>query len=222
MPLDAARPEALAATARALAPGFAAICLTHTHPAHTAAVRAALAGSATPVVDTASAHATATLAAALNALTRRRRPPEQAVVALVGAHFNGDLVGLLHDSGVGELILYAPTTPQADDLTGAADLLIDLTGTMPAPSDGTPVLRACPQDPPPLHTTDRHPHPLHVLPTLVAAAARGTRPTTQVLLATARALAALAEDHQLLPPAGRPGLTQGLTAALAAADAPGP
>ncbi|MFE3113882.1 malic enzyme-like protein [Kitasatospora indigofera] len=218
MPIDAATPEEFAATARALAPGFAAICLAHTHPVHTAAVRTALRDSHTPVVDAAGAHTIATLAASVNALRRRGLAVAEATVVLAGAHLAGDLVGLLQAVGLGELILYDQATADADGLAGAADLIIDLTGHLPAPPDGTPVLRACPQEPPPLYSTPRRPHPLHVLPSLLTAAARGASPSTDTLVAAARTLAALAGDDQLLPPIDGPGLAQALTASLVGAE----
>ncbi|HBF83153.1 MAG TPA: hypothetical protein DD420_25515 [Streptomyces sp.] len=52
LPIAARTPSGLAAAAAALAPGFAVVCLSHTRPAHTAAVRAALKPVGTPVVDT--------------------------------------------------------------------------------------------------------------------------------------------------------------------------
>ncbi|MFD9125385.1 malic enzyme-like protein [Kitasatospora sp. NPDC059571] len=217
IPVDAATPEDFAAAARAIAPGFAAISLAHTHPAHAAAVRAALAGGPAPLADTATAHAIATSAATLSTLKRQDLDPGDAVIVLAGAHLlDGNLVGLLHANGVGELILADPPTPGAEPLVEAADLVIDLTGRLPRPSDGTPILHACLQEPPLLHATAHHPHPLHVLPALVTVATHGMQPGVGALLAATRTLAGLAEEGRLLPPVDRPGLTQALTAAMTA------
>jgi len=221
LPLAADTPQALAAAAAALAPGFAALCLTHVHPAHALAVRAALGEGSTPAVDAvAHAHTVATTAATLNALRRKGIDIAESVVVLAGAHGNGDLVTLLHAAGIGELTLYDAAPPLVHDLTGTADLVVDLIG-LPAPADGTPVLRACPQDPPPLHVTESRPHPLHALPALLTAAARGRRIDDHGLLAAARTLADLAEIDSLLPPVDQPGLPQALAAAFAPATPSG-
>ncbi|WP_052391141.1 hypothetical protein [Streptomyces sp. NRRL B-24484] len=213
MPLDADTPEALATAAKALAPGFAALCIAHTRPEHTAAVRDALADGPTAVVDTVLAHAVATIAAALNALRHRGTAPADATVVLSGAHRGWDLVGLLHALGVGELVLHDPATSHPC-LSGAADLVVDLTGRIETPPDGTTLLHADPRDLPLLHATNLRPHPLHTLPALLTAAARGDRPGAGALLAAARTLADLADDGLLLPPVDLPGLPQTLITAL--------
>lgn len=213
LPVTADTPEDFAATAAALAPGFAALCLSHTHPAYVGAVRAALEHSGTPVVDTTGhAHAVAVTAAALNALHHKAIPAGDARVILTGAHRGGDLSGLLLAAGIRTLTLHQSGEPLVDP-AGPADLLIDLAG-VPAPQDGTPVLRACPQDLPPLHATTYRAHPLHVLPALLSAAARTRRFTPHSLLTAACVLAELARPGQLLPAVDEPGLTQALASAL--------
>ncbi|WP_129260352.1 malic enzyme-like protein [Streptomyces sp. M3] len=214
LPVAADTPQDLAATAVALAPGFATLCLSHTHPAYSGAVRTALEHTGTPLVDTtAHAHAVAVTAATLNALRHKAVPVGSARVVLTGAHRGGDLSGLLLAAGVRSLTLHEAGAPAVDPC-GPADLLIDLVG-IPAPQDGTPVLRACPQDLPPLHMTTRRAHPLHALPALLTLAARTRRLTPHSLVAAARALAELAGPGQLLPAVDEPGLAQALTTALA-------
>ncbi|MFI1066624.1 malic enzyme-like protein [Streptomyces spororaveus] len=213
LPINADTPEDFAATAAALAPGFAALCLSHTHPAYVGAVRAALEHTDTPVVDTTShAHAVAVTAAALNALRHKAIPAGEARVTLTGAHHGGDLSGLLTAAGIRTLTLHQSGAPLVDP-AGPADLLIDLTG-VPAPRDGTPVLRACPQNLPPLGATASRAHPLHALPALLSAAARTRRLTPHSLLAAAFALAELAGPGRLLPSVDEPGLAQALASAL--------
>ncbi|WP_146060135.1 MULTISPECIES: malic enzyme-like protein [unclassified Streptomyces] len=213
LPITADTPEDFAATAAALAPGFAALCLSHTHPAYVGAVRAALEPTGTPVVDaTGHAHAVAVTAAALNALDHKAIPAYEARVILTGAHRGGDLAGLLLAAGIRTLTPHQTGAPLVDP-AGPADLLIDLTG-VPAPRDGTPVLRACPQDLPPLRATTRRAHPLHALPALLSTAARTRRLTPHSLLRAAFALAELAGPGQLLPAVDEPGLTQALATAL--------
>lgn len=217
LPLAADTPQALAAACTALAPGFAALCLAHLHPSYTAAVRAALDRTSTPVVDTTGhAHAVATAAAVLNALRHKEVPAARARVILTGAHRGGDLSGLLTAAGIGSLTLYEPGALRLKDLAGPADLVVDLLG-LPAPEDGTPVLRACPQDLPPLHATTHRPHPLHALPALLTAAVRTGHLDGRRMLAAVRALAGLAAPGGLLPPVDQPGLSQALTVALASA-----
>ncbi|MCX5604851.1 malic enzyme-like protein [Streptomyces phaeochromogenes] len=214
LPIAADTPQDLAATAAALAPGFAALCLSHTHPAYVGAVRAALQHTGTPVVDTTGhAHAVAVAAATLNALRHKSIPAGSAHVILTGGDRGGDLPALLLGAGVTSLTLHEGGTPLAEPAV-PADLVVDLAG-IPAPKDGTPVLRACPQDLPELHATTRRPHPLHALPALLAAAARTRRLTHHGLLAAVHALAELAPPGQLLPAVDEPGLTQALTTVLA-------
>ncbi|MEV1069469.1 malic enzyme-like protein [Streptomyces sp. NPDC050263] len=210
LPIAADTPEELAATVAALAPGFTAVCLSHTHPAHTAAVRAALKPTATPMVDaTGHAHAVATAAAAVNALRHKGIPAHSACVLLAGADRGGDLSGLLFAAGVQSLTLYNP-----EHFVGPTDLIVDLIG-LPAPHDGTPVLRADPRNVPPLHATTRHPHPLHVLPALLTTAARTRRLTAHGLRAAVWSLARYAQPGNLLPAVDEPGLTHTLATALA-------
>ncbi|HBF83179.1 MAG TPA: malic enzyme-like protein [Streptomyces sp.] len=215
LPITAHTPQDLAATAAALAPGFAAVCLSHTHPAYVGAVSAALEHTGTPLVDTTGhAHAVAVAAATLNALRHKTVPTSMARVVLAGADRGGDLSGLLLSLGVSSLTLYE-TSARPQGPAGPAGLLVDLTGGVPAPEDGTPVLRACPQKLPTLQETARRPHPLHALPALLATAAQTRRLTHDNLLTVARALANLAGPSQLLPPIDQPGLAQALTAAVA-------
>ncbi|WP_329280991.1 malic enzyme-like protein [Streptomyces sp. NBC_01451] len=214
LPVTAHTPQDLATTAAALAPGFAALCLSHTHPVYVAAVRAALEHTGTPVVDTTGhAHAVAVAAATLNALRHKAVPTRTARVILAGADRGGDLCGLLLALGVSSLTLHEPGAPPKDPAR-PADLLVDLTG-LPAPEDGTPVLRASPQELPPLQGTAHRPHPLHALPALLATAAHTRRLTHHNLLTATRALAGLAGPGQLLPSIDQPGVAQALTAALA-------
>ncbi|WP_406391220.1 malic enzyme-like protein [Streptomyces sp. NBC_00882] len=214
LPITAHTPQELADTAAALAPGFAALCLSHTHPAYVAAVRAALEHTGTPVVDTTGhAHAVAVVAATLNALRHKAVPTRTAHVILAGADRGGDLRRLLLAVGVSSLTLHETGAP-AQEPADPADLLVDLTG-VPAPEDGTPVLRACPQELPLLQETARRPHPLHVLAALLTTAAHTRRLTHHNLLTAARALAGMTGPGQLLPSIDHPGLAQALTAALA-------
>ncbi|MFI1727710.1 malic enzyme-like protein [Streptomyces acidicola] len=213
LPIAADTPKQLAATAAALAPGFAAVCLSHTHPAHAGAVRAALEPTGTPLVDTnGHAHAVATAAATVNALRHKGIPTHNACVVLAGANRGGDLSGLLLAAGIRSLTLHNTGT-SLDDLVGPADLIVDLIG-LPAPHDGTPVLHADPHSAPPLHATTGRPHPLHALPALLTAAARTRQLTHHNLQATVRALTQRARPGNLLPPVDEPGLTQALTAVL--------
>ena len=174
-------PQALAATASAVSPGFAAVCLSHTHPAYAAAVRSALADTRTPVVDTTShAHAVAIAAATLNALRHKGVRLPEARVVLAGASRCADLAGVLLTLGIRSLTFDETGTP-GEHHGQDADVIVDLIG-QPATKDGPPVLRACPQDLPPLQTTNRHPHPLHALPALLITAARARRSVARLVL----------------------------------------
>ncbi|MCZ4101537.1 malic enzyme-like protein [Streptomyces sp. SID13666] len=211
LPVAADTPGALATIATALAPGFAVLCLIHTHPLYAHAVRAALEGSSTPVVDAVChAHAVATAAAALNALDRKGIPLDTARVVLSGPEAGCELSGLLLSAGIRDLTIDtsgSPITPFP------ADLVVDLFG-LPAPRDGTPVLRACPQELPPLHASTQQPHPFHALPALLTVAARTRHLGPHGLVSAVRALAARAPAGGLLPPVGQAGLVQALTLAL--------
>ncbi|WP_406391173.1 malic enzyme-like protein [Streptomyces sp. NBC_00882] len=213
LPIAADTPKELAAAAAALAPGFAAVCLSQTHPAHAAAVRAALKPAGTPVVDTnGHAHAVATAAATVNALRYKGIPPHSACVVLAGGNRGGDLSGLLLAAGIHSLTLL-DSGAGLDSLAGPADLIVDLIG-LPEPSDGTLVLRADPRDVPPLHATTQRPHALHALPALLTAATRTRELTGHDLRAAVWALAQCARPGTLLPAVDDPGLVQSLTSAL--------
>jgi len=206
-------PQALAATASAVSPGFAAVCLSHTHPAYAAAVRSALADTRTPVVDTTShAHAVAIAAATLNALRHKGVRLPEARVVLAGASRCAYLAGVLLTLGIRSLTFHGTGTP-GEHHGQDTDVIVDPIG-QPATKDGPPVLRACPQDLPPLQTTNRHPHPLHALPALLITAARARRLSPHHLRAAAAALADLAGPGQLLPAVGESGLAQQLATAL--------